>query len=178
MVTTETPAGHEQRYGSSPHGGTLVNRQLEGDEAARAAKEAEGLPKRELNARELSDVLMIAIGGYSPLQGFMGQADYESVVEKMRLANGLPWSIPVTLSLSVEESRSSKPGGALCLTYEGEPLATLRVSEVFNRDKEHEAQQVYRTTDEAHPGVAALNRESDVVVGGEIAVFGQFPEPQ
>src|SRR5947209_17336864 len=115
MVATETKTETVQ-YGAPPHGGTLVNLRVEGSEAERLAKEAESLPLRELNSRELSDVEMLTIGGYSPLTGFMTRADYESVVDRMRLANRLPWSIPITLSANSDDV---KAGDRLALSVDG-----------------------------------------------------------
>ncbi len=166
----------EQQYGSVPHGGELINRFVDGPEAEELEGKVASLASRELSPRELSDVEMIAIGGYSPLTGFMTQSDYESVVESMRLANGLPWSIPITLSLSPDQAESVQAGDQLALTYEGRPLAVLEVQDKFERDLQHEAEKVYRTTEEKHPGVAALYAESSTVVGGPIRVFGELPE--
>jgi len=179
-VTVATETMTEQRFGAEPHGGTLINRQVIGADAERLADEARGLPARELNARELSDLEMIAIGGFSPLTGFMTEPDYRRVVDEMRLANGLPWTIPVTLSLDEEQASRVNPGDRLALTYAGQPLAVLDVEDKFRRNKEHEALQVYRTTEEAHPGVAALYREGDILIGGPVSVFAlpELPFPE
>lgn len=166
----------KQQYGSTPHGGELINRFVEGPEAHKLAELAASLPVRELAPRDLSDVEMIAIGGYSPLTGFMTRPDYESVVESMRLANGLPWSIPITLSLSPEQASTVEVGDQLALRYEGLPLAILDVQDKFRRDLSHEAEKVYGTTEDKHPGVAALYNEGETVVGGPIRVFGSLPE--
>src|SRR5688572_14725522 len=96
-----------------PHGGTLVNRLAAGDDARAIEERAASLPAIRLSDRTVSDLEMIAIGGFSPLTGFMGSADYQSVVRDMHLASGLPWSIPVTLAVSAEEARSL-PEGATC----------------------------------------------------------------
>jgi sulfate adenylyltransferase len=164
------------QYGSTPHGGGLVNRFVVGAEAARLAIESKDLAAVALTDRELSDVEMIAIGGYSPLTGFMARDDYHSVVDRMRLANNLPWTIPVTLALNAEEAERVEAGDQIALTYAGHPLALMRVEDKYLRDPAHEAQNVFRTTEEAHPGVAAIYAESNVLVGGPITVFGQMPE--
>ncbi|HLJ68844.1 MAG TPA: sulfate adenylyltransferase [Chloroflexota bacterium] len=176
-VTLATKVGNDVHYGAVPHGGTLVNRFATGEDANRLATEAAGLVTLELSARELSDVEMLAIGGYSPLKGFMTRADYDSVVRNMRLENGLPWTIPVTLSIDGDEASRIRAGNRVALAYRGERLAVLDVQDVFRRDKSLEAREVYRTTDEAHPGVAALLREGDTLIGGELLVFGELPEP-
>ena len=89
---------------NKPHGGTLINRLATGKHATELEMEARGLPTVPLNPFEISDVEMLAIGGFSPLEGFMKQQDYESVVKGMHLANGLPWTLPVTLAVSAEEA--------------------------------------------------------------------------
>ncbi|MGD9894252.1 MAG: sulfate adenylyltransferase [Dehalococcoidia bacterium] len=159
-----------------PHGGTLVNR-LAADDDARALEErAQTLPSIQLAERTLSDLEMIAIGGFSPLTGFMGPADYQSVVREMHLTSGLPWSIPVTLAVSAEVARSLPEGGDVLLTDEaGLPLAILTVTETFGYDQQEEARRVYRTDEDAHPGVAALYRQGEVLVAGPVNVFRRPP---
>jgi len=172
-MVTETAT--QQTYGSVPHGGTLVNRFASPQEAERLVAEAVSLPHIDLSARELSDVEMLAIGGYSPLTGFMGEADYRSVVDSMRLSSGLPWTIPVTLSLHAGREGKVCLDHRLALHYEGEPVAVLDVQEVYRHDKVHEAEMVYRTAEEAHPGVTALYAEGDSMVAGPISVIGELP---
>ncbi len=165
-----------QTYGSVPHGGTLINCFASPRDAERLLAETDSLPHIDLSARELSDVEMLAIGGYSPLTGFMGQADYRSVVDTMRLTSGLPWTIPVALSLHAGREGAVRAGHRLALRYEGKPIAVLDVEEVYRRDKVHEAEMVYRTTEEAHPGVAALYAEGDSLVAGPITVIADLPD--
>lgn len=172
-MTTETRDSTD--FGAQPHGGTLVDRTAAGGEADRLASEAEALPKRELSARELSDLQMLAMGGYSPLHGFMDRKDYQRVVDAMRLANGLPWTIPITLSIDSSLGETITKSDNIALTFGGYALAVLDIQDVFTRDKRFEAEMVYRTTEEAHPGVAALHRESDTLVGGPVRIFGTFP---
>lgn len=162
--------------GSTPHGGVLVNRWVHGQAADELRRQAQGLHAVELNARQLSDVEMIAMGGYSPLHGFMTEDDYRSVVEDMRLANGLPWTIPIALGLDASVAGSIRPGERVALVYDGQPLAVMEVQDTFRRDKGNEAAKVYRTTDQGHPGVAALYEEGETVIGGPITVFGPLPE--
>ena len=138
----------------APHGSTLVNRIMEGKEREALLAKAAGLPKVELDAWELSDVEMIAIGGFSPLQGFMTRADYESVVATRRLASGLVWTIPVTLAVGREQAKGLT--GDVALTANGGVVAILHVEETYAPDKTNEAQEVLRTTDASHPGVARL----------------------
>ena len=156
----------------APHGGELINRTVTGDEASALAEEARGLPRVHMTEKQTADLDMIASGALSPLHGFMVQADYERVVEEMRLENGLPWALPVTLSVP------EKPTAArLALEgYEGDLLAVIDVADVFEADRADEAAKVFRTTDDAHPGVAQVYAEGSVLVGGPVTVF-QRPEP-
>ena len=156
----------------APHGGKLINRFTPPEQKAALLAEAEKMPRIALDARQISDLELIAIGAVSPLEGFMGKADYESVVHKMRLANGLPFSVPVTLAVSTQQAMSLTPGTKAALTDDaGAILAVLTVSETFSYDKQAEAQNVYRTTDEAHPGVAAVLAQPDTLVGGSVEVL-------
>ena len=156
----------------TPLGGTLVN-------CVRPVLpgELDGLPTLELSERACADLEMIASGAYSPLTGFLGQADYVSVVERMRLADGTPWSIPITLMVSREEARQAR--GTVVLMREGQPAGLIEVSEQYTPDKGHEAREVYRTADVAHPGVAALYAAGEVYLAGEVTLFqvprGHFP---
>lgn len=154
----------------TPHGGKLNPREVSGGEAAALAEAAASLPRRQLNSRELSDLELLANGGFSPLDGFMTREQYRSVVDTMHLPDGLPWSIPVTLSVSREQANAIK--GDITLTdADGTPLAIMTVADTYDYDKQHEAQQVYRTTEDKHPGVAALYAQDDVLIGGPVRVF-------
>jgi sulfate adenylyltransferase len=144
-----------------PHGGELVDRT--GERPA----DVETLETVRLTPRELSDLDMLASGALSPLTGFMGREDYERVVEEMRLASGLTWALPVCLAVEAPP-RAVR----VALADEtGRPLAVLEVEEVFEYDKEREASQCFRTTDEAHPGVARLYAQHDRYVAGPVTVF-------
>ena len=156
----------------APLGGTLVSRVR-----AVLPGELNGLSTLELSERAFADLEMIASGAYSPLSGFLGQADYLSVLERMRLTDGTPWSIPITLMVSREEARSAR--GTVVLTRHGQPAGLIEVSEQYTPDKGHEAREVYRTADVAHPGVAALYAAGEVYLAGEVTLFevprGHFP---
>ena len=120
---------------NTPHGGTLVNRMVTGSERTALAEKSNSLPRIELDAWALSDLEMIAIGAFSPLEGFMSRQDYESVVKNRRLANGLVWTIPVTLSVDDATAKSVKSGSEAALTKNGSVVAILHVSDAYQPDK-------------------------------------------
>ncbi len=165
-----------------PYGGTLVNLLVDEEEHVELGREVADLPTIELDSRHLADFELLANGGFSPLTGFMGEADYHSVVENMTLANGLPWSMPVTLSVPEARAGELTPGVRADLRdQEGFPLGVIDIEEVYRRDKTRLAEQVYRTTDEAHPGVAAVYASGDLVLGGSVKALrlpdhGNFPD--
>src|SRR3712207_854701 len=129
-----------------PHGGTLVNRVLQGSALESAKQEAGGLPAITLSAREAFDLEMIAIGAFSPLTGFMGQADFTRVCKEMRLANGLVWPIPVVLSPGDDVTHKINVGQRVALKDEkGRVLGLMTVSEKYSHDKALEIPNVYKT---------------------------------
>jgi sulfate adenylyltransferase len=135
-----------------PHGGELVER------IGERPGDVESLETVRLTSREQSDLDMLASGALSPLTGFMGRDDYERVVEEMRLAGGLPWALPVCLAVS-----GAPAGDRVALADEaGRLLGVLDVDEVYEYDKEREAERCFRTTDDAHPGVARLYAQQDL----------------
>ncbi len=162
--------------GIAPHGGKLVNRILEGRERESLLAKAGSLPKIELDAWSLSDIEMIGIGGFSPLEGFMGRQDYEGVVKNCRLANGLVWSIPVTLAVDDATAKTVKSGAEVALVKGGSVVAILHISDVYQPDKNQEAAQVFKTTDETHPGVKRLQTVGNTYLGGRVSVVNQ-PKP-
>ena len=154
---------------AQPHGGTLVNRILEGEEAARWRQIAPELPRLTLSYRELLDLDLIALGAFSPLTGFMARDDYRSVVETMHLASGVVWSLPVTLAVAREASDGLREGSAVALDdTRGQLRGILMLQERYPYDRLHEAREVYRTDDTSHPGVRALNEQGDILLGGDI----------
>ena len=149
------------------HGGELVDRTGERPD------DLETLGTLTLTSRELSDLDMLASGALSPLTGFMGREDYESVLDAMRLASGLPWALPVCLSAG-----SAPRGDRVALADgAGRRYAVLEVEDVFEYDKEREAQQSFRTADEAHPGVARLYEQQPLYVSGNVTVFERAAAP-
>ncbi|OGP15197.1 MAG: sulfate adenylyltransferase [Deltaproteobacteria bacterium GWA2_55_10] len=155
-----------------PHGGVLVNRALEGKEREEAEKRAGGLKKITLNDREISDIEMISIGALSPLEGFMCKDDYHSVMDTMHLKNGLPWTMPITLSVTKDEASVLKEGMEVTLVNgEGVILAVMKIDEIFPHDKEKEAIQVYGTAEDKHPGVKKVYEMGDMLIGGKISLI-------
>jgi sulfate adenylyltransferase len=162
-----------------PHGGELVDRLAPEEDRDELLRRAEGLTKVVLGPRALSDLEMISTGVFSPLTGFMVSEDYESVVEKMRLKNGLVWSLPITLPVSEEEAEDIRVDEEIALADgTGRVLATMIVEDRYSYDKEHEAQQVFGTTNDEHPGVAAVYRQKDVLLGGEVTLLVEDPNPK
>jgi sulfate adenylyltransferase len=164
------------------HGGRLIDLLIGGGEAKTLREQTLTMPAVTLNSRSLSDLELLAVGGYSPLEGFMTQSDYRSVVDDMHLAAGLPWSMPITLAVSDEDAQGISEGDDIALADEsGRVLASMHVREKFGYDKRVEAEKVYRTDDEKHPGVAALYEQGDVLLGGPVSVLevpghDDFPE--
>jgi sulfate adenylyltransferase len=150
-----------------PHGGELVDLLARGEERDELITRAGGLQSIALSPRQTADLELLAVGGFSPLDGFQGSADWRRVVDEMLLADGLPWSIPVTLASQADAA----DGDDVALTAsDGHLLGILKVEEVFERDLEREARHVYRTTDTAHPGVAALFSEGSRCLAGPVRV--------
>lgn len=160
----------------APLGGTLVRRIWRPGQDFDPAELA-GLPRLELPAQNVADLEMLATGAYSPLTGFVNEADYLSIVEHLRLADGTPWSLPITLAVSREQAE--RLGGRVVLTHAGQDVGTLDIEEKYLARKAWEAREVYRTEDEAHPGVAALYAAGDVYLSGPVTLFevprGEFP---
>ncbi|MEG3892565.1 sulfate adenylyltransferase [Microcoleus sp. Z1_A1] len=153
----------------APHGGILVNRIATLDQRQEFFDKAESLPRVQLSDRSISDLQMIAIGALSPLKGFMNEADYRSVVKQMRLSNGLPWSVPITLSVTEEVAAPLKAGTLVRLdTQAGEFVGILELAEKYHYSKEEEAINVYRTDDIKHPGVQVVDQSGPVNLAGDI----------
>ena len=153
----------------APHGGILVNRIATLDQRQEFFDKAEVLPRVQLSDRSISDLQMIAIGALSPLKGFMNEADYRSVVKQMRLSNGLPWSVPITLSVTEAVADTLKEGTLVRLdTPAGQFAGILELAEKYRYSKEEEALNVYRTDDLKHPGVQVVDQSGPVNLAGEV----------
>ncbi len=164
-----------------PHGGRLINRILEKEEKEDFLAKARHLKKLQLNSRETSDLEMLAQGCFSPLEGFLLEEDYNSVLENLRLKDGLVWSIPITLSADKEELEGIKEKRDIALLYEGEIIGALHLGQIYTYNKHKEAELVYKTTDKKHPGVAYLYSQGEFLLGGKVSLLNplrhrEFPE--
>jgi sulfate adenylyltransferase len=165
----------------NPHGGeSLKPLLLEGDALRAESTRAETLPKISISSRETGDLIMLGIGGFTPLDGFMSKADWQGVCDNMHTAGGLFWPIPITLSTDTASADAISEGSevALCDGESGLLIATMRVDEKYSIDKAHECNTVYKTTDAEHPGVAMVMAQGDVNLAGPVTVLsrGGFPE--
>ncbi len=162
----------------TPHGGSLVQRVASAEERQGILQRWSQLAAICLSERAQSDLEMIAIGGFSPLSGFMGQEDYHNVVTSMRLTNGLPWSIPITLPVDPDTADRLEIGQEIALiSATGSPVGLLVLTEKFGYDKAHEAQQVYGTTEAAHPGVKVVYEQGSIYLAGSITLLQRDPHP-
>ncbi len=164
-----------------PHGGgSLKPLLLEGAALAAETKRAASLTRVSISSREAGDIIMLGIGGFTPLDGFMTRADWEGVCDGMKMASGLFWPIPVTLSTDASTANPINEGDDIALydSERDEILATMQVTEKYGIDKKHECMMVYKTTDLEHPGVKMVMQQGDINLAGPIKVLslGGFPE--
>ncbi|QHW32703.1 sulfate adenylyltransferase [Paenibacillus rhizovicinus] len=162
----------------NPHGGVLVNRVAAGTEREALLAEAAGLTSIIVNNWTISDLDLIGVGAFSPLKGFMNEADYRSVVDRMRLADGTVWSIPITLAVEEAKAAELSAGQRAALVGEdGIVYALIDIDSIYNVDQKHEAVNVFKTDDVEHPGVAKLYSRPSTYVGGSITVLNR-PVPE
>jgi sulfate adenylyltransferase len=163
-----------------PHGGKLKPSLLTGEALKEAKEKAKTLPKIRMTTRERDDLIMMGIGAFSPLEGFMGKADWKGVCDGMKINNGTFWSIPITLSVSKDEASKFKEGQEIALIDDenNELMGTMVVKEKYTIDKVYECKQVFKTDDIKHPGVAKVMAQADVNIGGPVKVFseGEYPK--
>ncbi len=182
-MTSSIP-DQEQSKLVPPHGSdTLKPLLLKGKQREEALKLASTLPTITISSRERGDLIMLGIGGFTPLNGFMNQADWKGVVEDMRLKSGdnagLFWPIPITLSAPKVLTDTLNQGDKVALVADdGEVMGIITVEETYNIDKDFECQQVFTTTDPEHPGVQQVLTQGEVNVAGSVVVLseGEFPE--
>jgi ATP sulfurylase len=155
-----------------PHGGVLVDRFVPPREVMAFFDRATRLPAIALDAREVADLELVATGAASPLTGFLGAADHRSVLERLRLADGTVWPLPLSLTVTDDEARHLAAGAEAALRDEGgRLLGTIHVEEIFSRDPLAEAQALHGTTDPAHPGVARLLSRPRALAGGSVRML-------
>lgn len=173
MPTHDRAPQTPQSCGGAPaHGGELIQLLASQQTAGEWREKTPGLPSITVSGRQLADLECLAVGAFSPLTGFMGRSDYESVLKQMRLSSGLAWTLPVTLSISEGELEGLKGSNDIVLKSPArETLAVLHLEEAFPYDRQAEARHVYRTEDTNHPGVAALVAQGDYLLGGRITVL-------
>ncbi len=161
-----------------PHGGILVNRLIKDEEKEEFISSLGPLPVKNVNQREVCDIEMIAVGAFSPLEGFMGRDDYESVLDFMRLQNGVVWPLPITLSATEEEIKEIGSSERILLKDErSNLLALLEVGEIFKVDKEVEAGKCLKTTSDEHPGVRYLKSIGDYYISGKVTLINRPRRP-
>jgi sulfate adenylyltransferase len=156
----------------APHGGALIDRVLSGAARDAAVGRADGLASVSLGSVSLSDLELIGNGAFSPLTGFLGSADYRAVLDEMRLHTGLPWSIPIMLSAPADEAERLEIGSEVALRDDsGRLVGILELDEKFTYNKADEAQRVFGTAEEAHPGVARIFAGGDTYLAGDVWVL-------
>ncbi|MDO3680502.1 sulfate adenylyltransferase [Paenibacillus ehimensis] len=161
-----------------PHGGTLIHRVIEGEKRTSLLERAATLYSLKIDAWTISDLDLIGVGAFSPLTGFLGEQDYHSVVERMRLEDGTVWSIPITLAVEPQIARDLAVGQDVALVgaQDGVIYGIIEVQSIYHVDQRKEALNVFKTDDEAHPGVQKLFSRPSTYVGGPIQVLNR-PKP-
>ena len=164
-----------------PHGATALQPLLlEGDDHVQACAHSAGLPRVHMSSREAGDVVMLGIGGFTPLQGFMNEADWRGVCDNMHTDAGLFWPIPITLSTDDATAASLTPGDEVALIGPDDPapMATMRVEQKYRIDKSHECSEVFKTADLEHPGVQMVMEQGEWNLAGPVKVLslGNFAE--
>jgi len=163
-----------------PYGGKLKPLLLKGKALKEALEKARTLPQIRMTTRERDDLIMMGIGAFSPLDGFMGKADWKGVCDEMKLANGIFWPIPITLSASKEVAKNLREGQEVALVDDETNglMGSMVVEEKYIIGKIHECKQVFKTDDIKHPGVAKVMTQGEVNIGGPVKVFNESDYPQ
>jgi sulfate adenylyltransferase len=161
---------------SAHGGGDLVDLKASIGEQAALRKHAAGLSSVTLSARDLADLEMLSSGAFSPLTGFMGEADYTRSRDEMRLASGIPWSIPITLGVEEAVARSLKKGQDVALTTEsGARIAILKLAEIYQVERKREAEAIFGTAEDAHPGAKNVTSTPQWCLGGNVILIEEIP---
>ncbi|MBW2005546.1 MAG: sulfate adenylyltransferase [Deltaproteobacteria bacterium] len=163
----------------SPHGGKLLPLLAKGDDLTKGFNKANNIPHITMNSREVSDLIMLGMGAFSPLKGFMVKEDYEGVLKEMHCKDGIFWPVPITLAVTNKHAGSLKEGQEVALVDEttGAIMGIMTIEEKFAYSKELEAKSIFQTTDTNHPGVNKLYEQGDILIGGPVTVLseGEYP---
>lgn len=162
---------------SRPHGYKLVERIVRDLRRERLLEEAREITGIEIDDGLASDVMNIAHGVYSPLEGFLVQEDYVHVLYDKRLSNDLPWTIPIILDVNPDEIQGIKEGDDVALLFNGKVIAIMKVEEIYSWNKKEYCEKVYKTVDPSHPGVVKIMKKKDILLGGPIDLLNEIPEP-
>ena len=162
---------------SRPHGYKLVERIVRDLRRERLLEEAREITSVEIDDGLASDVMNIAHGVYSPLEGFLVQEDYVHVLYDKRLSNDLPWTIPIILDVNPDEIQGVKEGDDVALLFKGEVIAIMKVEEIYSWNKKEYCEKVYKTVDPSHPGVVKTMKKKNILLGGPIDLLNEIPEP-
>ena len=167
---------------ANPHGRDRKLKPLlpSGAELREERERVAGLGQVRMTSRETSDLIMMGIGAFTPLDGFMGRADWQGVCDELHTHDGCFWPIPITLSATPEEADGLREGQEVALvdSESDELMGSLVIEEKYRIDKAHECRQVFKTTESKHPGVAKVMAQGDVNIGGKVRVLGEGPYPQ
>jgi len=152
---------------------------VQGEELAEVRKRARELPKVRMTSRETSDLIMIGIGAFSPIEGFMGREDWESVCKEFKTAKGIFWPIPITLSVSIDSASGLREGSEAALIdgESGELVGSMKIEEKYTVEKQYECKQIFGTEDPNHPGVAKVLAQGEFNIGGPVKVFSELDYP-
>ena len=162
-----------------PHGGRFTRALIKGEEGRLERQRASGLNRVTMTSRETSDLIMMGIGAFSPLSGFMGKRDWQMVCDELRMANGTFWPLPITLSVSEEKAREIKEGEEVALVDDesDELMGSIVVEEKYTIDKGHECRAVFGAEDLKHPGVAKVMAQGEINLAGPVKVFNELDYP-
>lgn len=157
------------------HGGKLINRILKGKDREELLSKLDSMPELVLSTRDLTEAENISTGLYSPLQGFMVEEDYRMVLEKMRLADGTVWSLPIVLGIKEEEAKRFNIDDDIALkSTDGKAYGVLHLKDIYRVDKKKETELIYKTSDAKHPGVANIYKRGEVLLGGKISMLNRL----
>jgi sulfate adenylyltransferase len=161
----------------NPHGGKLIERQIPEDKREKTLEEVKEFYQISINPEQAQEIENIAMGVFSPLEGFLTQNEYASVLEHSRLSNDVPWTIPILLDVSDSDAKAVTTGDAIALNAPSGPAAILEVEDIYQIDKKAHAQTVFGTTDEGHPGVKRTQEMQDFIIGGKINLIKTNENP-